>query len=92
MIFAFPTTGSLGNDCQVEVGGPSKSGVNIVHMPPEVDGRSHDVARGSTVTLPARAVGRVNNSLGGGHGLDSIHEGLLDVNPYKVLRHIYSSW
>ena len=88
MLFALPTAGTLGNDLQVRVGFPTKLGINSGQMITEVNGGRHDVTRGSTVIPPAIAVGQVKNSLGGGHGADSSLEGLLDVNPYEVLRHI----
>merc|ERR1719203_976097 len=38
-----------------------------------------DLARGSTSSTPVLTAGRVNHRLGGGHGMDSGHECLLDV-------------
>eukprot|EP01083_Nonionella_stella_P156417 506545_1 len=42
-------------------------------------GGGDDVARGSTSSAPVLAGRRVNNSLGGGHGMDGGHEGLSDL-------------
>ena len=42
-------------------------------------GGGDDVARRGTSSTPVLAAGGVNNGLGGGHGVDGGHEGLLDV-------------
>mmetsp|Transcript_12458 Transcript_12458/g.36725 ORF Transcript_12458/g.36725 Transcript_12458/m.36725 type:complete len:389 (-) Transcript_12458:198-1364(-) len=42
-------------------------------------GGGDDVARGSTSSTPVLAGGRVNDGLGGGHGVDGGHEGLVDA-------------
>merc|ERR1712087_661622 len=41
-------------------------------------GGRNDVSTGGTSSTPVLAGGRVNNSLGGGHGVDGGHEGFLD--------------
>merc|ERR1719310_315468 len=41
-------------------------------------GGRNDVSRGGTSSTPVLAGRRVNNSLGGGHGVDGGHEGFLD--------------
>merc|ERR1719223_1853862 len=41
-------------------------------------GRGDDVARGGTSSTPVLAGRRVNNGLGGSHGVDGGHEGLLN--------------
>jgi len=42
-------------------------------------GRRDDVARGSTSSTPVLTGGGVDNGLGGGHGVDSGHEGFLNL-------------
>jgi hypothetical protein len=42
-------------------------------------GGRNDVARGSTSSTPILAGRRIDNSLGGGHGVDGGHEGLSDL-------------
>ena len=81
MLFDFPNAGTLENDCQVEVWTTRKLGIKSGHMIPEDNGRRHDVSRGCTVNLAVLAGGRVNNSLGGLHGMDSSLEGILFRTP-----------
>mmetsp|Transcript_27631 Transcript_27631/g.56627 ORF Transcript_27631/g.56627 Transcript_27631/m.56627 type:complete len:414 (+) Transcript_27631:378-1619(+) len=55
-----------------------KGGDDLGHSLGSTSGGGDDVARGSTATTPVLAGGGVNNSLGGGHGVDGGHEGLLN--------------
>lgn len=55
---------------------------NLGHSLGGTSGGGDDVARGGTSSAPVLAGGGVNNSLGGGHGVDSSHQRLLN---YKFI-------
>ena len=68
----------VGTRKAIPVSFPTRDGNDLGHGLGGTSGGGNDVARGGTSSTPVLAGGGVDDSLGGSHGVNSGHEGLLD--------------